>query len=290
MKRMALGKGLEALIPGSAAGKEGEAADSKFVITEIPIDSIIPNRYQPRENFDKDRQAELIESIKESGLIQPIVVRKVDGKNEILVGERRFRAVQKLNWKTIPAIIHESVSNETALQMAIIENIQRENLNPIEEANAYYRLVTECNLSQSDVAGKVGKDRASVANSIRLLSLPDEIKTMLTGGRLTAGHARTLLGTQSDDEKIALAKKAAASGMSVRELENIVYANKPRRKRKAPKERSPQFVSLEDALKRKLATKVTISEKAKGGKIIIEYYSDDELNRLLEILGVLESY
>lgn len=291
MKRIALGKGLEALIPG-ATTSENVTTDVKLSksIVDLPLDRIRPNPFQPRQVFDPSRLAELVESIKESGLIQPLVVRKVDEEYELVVGERRLKALEKLDWVTAPSLVIDSVSNEAVMEMALIENIQREDLNPIEEAGAYYRLITECNISQADVAAKVGKDRSSVANSIRLLSLPDRVKEFLISGKLSAGHARALLAIDNDDEKIALAEKFVAEGLPVRELERLVYKDKPRRKTKKEPSKSAQVESIEESLKRKFATKVSINQKRKGGRIVIEYYSDDELNRLLEMFGVLENY
>lgn len=291
MKRIALGKGLEALIPG-AASRENDTSEelSAKNIFDLPVEKIKPSPFQPRQAFDPAKLAELVESIKEGGLIQPLVVRKSGDDYELIVGERRLKAMEKLGWETAPAVIIDSASNETVMEMALIENIQREDLNPLEEASAYYRLITECNISQSDVAARVGKDRSSVANSIRLLSLPDKVKNLLIGGRLSAGHARALLAIDNDEEKIALAEKFAADGLSVRELERTVYSEKPRRKSKKAALKSPQVESIEESLKRKFATRVSINQRRKGGKIVFEYYSDDELNRLLEIFGVLENY
>ena len=161
MKRVALGKGLESLIPGASLSEE-EIAQGNRRVVEIPLKEIRPNRFQPRQTFDAARLAELVESIKESGLIQPLVVRKSDDAYELIVGERRLRAIEKLSWESAPALILDSVSNEKVMEMALIENIQREDLNPVEEANSYYRLITECNISQADLAARVGKDRSSV--------------------------------------------------------------------------------------------------------------------------------
>jgi ParB family chromosome partitioning protein len=291
MKRVALGKGLEALIPGAASRENDttEGVSAKNII-DIPLEKIKPSPFQPRQAFDPTRLAELVESIKESGLIQPLVVRKSGDGYELIVGERRLKALEKLGWETAPVVIVESANNQTVMEMALIENIQREDLNPIEEANAYYKLIKECNISQADVATRVGKDRSSVANSIRLLSLPDRVKQLIVDGKLSAGHARALLAIDNDAEKISLAEKFAADGLSVRELEKLVYNEKSRRKSIKAVSRSPQIESIEESLKRKFATKVSISQKRKGGRIIIEYYSDDELNRLLELFGVLENY
>jgi ParB family chromosome partitioning protein len=176
------------------------------------------------------------------------------------------------------------------MELALIENLQREDLNPIEEASGYHRLITECNLSQADVAARVGKDRSSVANAIRLLSLPGELQKMMINGSISAGHARALLAIPTDSEKISLAQRVAKEDLSVRHLERLVYADKTIRRQRPPRQRSAQMASIEESLKRKLATKVTITPKRKGGKITIEYYSVDELNRLLEFFGVMENF
>lgn len=293
MKRSALGRGLDALIPGAAdSGKEVPAPDGlgREIIIEIPLEKIVPNPRQPRQAFDPVKLAELGESIKEQGVIQPIVVRKKNDTFELIAGQRRFRAAEKLGWKLIPAIVLGSIDDETAMELALIENLQREDLNPIEEAAAFNRLMTECSLSQADVAAKVGKDRSSVANSLRLLSLSDGIRKLVIKGKISAGHARALLAVPGTEDRETLAAKAAEEGMSVRELERLVYSERPRRRERHLKERPAQIVSIEESLKRKLATRVTVLQKRKGGKITIEYYSDDELNRLLEFFGVLESF
>ncbi len=293
MKRLALGKGLEALIPGATAPDDKDViSDSpgQRVILEIPIEKIKASPFQPRQAFDSGKLAELAESIKERGVIQPVVVRPVNDTYELIAGERRLKAIQKLGRRTIPAIVIKSIDNETAMEMALIENLQREDLNPIEEASGYHRLITECKLSQADVAARVGKDRSSIANAIRLLSLPGELRNMLIDGSISAGHARALLAITANSEKISLAKRVAKEDLSVRHLERLVYADKTIRKLRPARQRSAQIASIEESLKRKLATKVTITQKRKGGRITIEYYSVDELNRLLELFGVMESF
>jgi len=288
MKRV-LGKGLGALIPGAeAAGEEKETAPATElnIIREIPLDKIKPSPFQPRRAFDDERLSELAQSIGERGIIQPVVVRAVDGVYELIVGERRFRAMELLGRTTVPAVVYNSVSNEEAMELALIENIQRQDLNPIEEAGAYYRLITECNLSQVDVATRVGKDRSSVANAVRLLSLPPEVQGLISAGKLSAGHARAILAVPGDSERTALAEKAVALGMSVRDLEKLVYADKPQRKSPRARLRSAQVMAIEEELKRKLGTKVFMTQRKKGGRIMIEYYSNEELERLLSLFGV----
>ena len=292
MKRSALGKGIEALIPG--AGARGDVSNvtelaSPNVIHELPVDKIKASPFQPRLVFDSGKLAELAQSISERGVIQPVVVRATDDGFELIVGERRLRAAESLGRTTIPAIIIDSVSNEEAMELTLIENIQRADLNPIEEATAYQRLMTECNMAQAEVATRVGINRSSVANAVRLLSLPEKILDMIAQGRLSAGHARALLALDTNSEKIALAEKVVAHELSVRQLEALVYINKSPKKKALNRQRPVEIVSLEENLKRKLGTKVLIDQRKKGGRILIEYYSNDELERLLAILGIVEN-
>ncbi len=235
--------------------------------------------------FDPARLSELAQSISTRGVIQPIAVRAMDGHYELIVGERRLRAMELLGRTMIPAIVYDILSNEEAMELTLIENIQRENLNPIEEAGAYHRLLTEFNLSQADLAARVGKERSSISNAIRLLSLPSEIQDMISSGKLTAGHARALLTLATDSEKIAMAQRVVAQEMSVRDLEKLVYNDKPARRASRIRLRSAQVQSLEEELKKKLGTKVILTQRKKGGRITIEYYSNDELERLLAFFG-----
>ena len=292
MKRLALGRGLEALIPDTSAGDEKDVTidTSTTVVYDIPLEKIRTGPFQPRRAFDPAGLAELAESIKERGMIQPIVVRAVNDSYELIAGERRLRAAEKLGWESIPSLVLDAADNEAVMEIALIENLQREDLNPVEEATAYNRLMTECSLSQAEVAAKVGKDRSSVANSLRLLSLPEKIQGMLVDGSITSGHARALLAVAGDSDKINLALKVLNEDLSVRQLEKIVYRNERIGKTRKPKTRSAQITSIEESLKRKLGTRVVITQKRKGGKITIEYYSDDELNRLLEFFGVMEGF
>ncbi|HBZ00682.1 MAG TPA: hypothetical protein DEO84_05085 [candidate division Zixibacteria bacterium] len=287
MKRV-LGKGLEALIPGAGAEETivSEPVSGLSLVREIDLGSIKPSPFQPRVTFDNVRLYELAQSIEARGVIQPIVVRPVGEKFELIVGERRFRAMEMLGRATIPAIVIDTISNEEAMELTLIENIQREDLNPVEEASAYYRLMTDCNLSQTDVATRVGKERSSIANSIRLLSLPKEILDLLCENKLSAGHARALLAIPSDSDRIAMAGRTVIEDLSVRDLEKIVYADKSQRIASRPKPRSPQLISIEENLKRQLGTKVILTQRRKGGQITIEYYSNEELERLLQLLGV----
>ncbi len=284
MKRV-LGRGLEALIPGAEEEVIQETGGLNL-IREILLKSIKPSPFQPRTNFDNVKLYELAQSIEARGVIQPIVVRPVGDEYELIVGERRLRAMEILGRATISAVICESVSNEEAMELTLIENVQRADLNPVEEAQAYYRLMTECNLAQAEVATKVGKERSSVANSIRLLSLPKEILDLVSNEKLSAGHARALLAVPNDPQRVALANRSVAEEMSVRDLEKIVYADKSSKRQSRVRLRSPQITAIEEDLKRQLGTKVILTQRRKGGRITIEYYSSDELERLLMLLGV----
>jgi ParB family chromosome partitioning protein len=286
MKRV-LGKGLEALIPNIANDQaEVQESDKLNLIREIALKSVKPSPFQPRISFDSVKLYELAQSIQARGVIQPIVVRTVGDDYELIVGERRLRAVEMLGRNTIPAVICDGVSNEEAMELTLIENIQRADLNSVEEAQAYHRLMTECNLAQAEVAARVGKERSSVANAIRLLSLPQDVLNLISEDKLSAGHGRALLAVPQDSEKSALARKAVAQEMSVRDLEKIVYADKNNKRVNRARQRSPQITSIEEDLKRKLGTKVFLTQRRKGGRITIEYYSNDELERLLILLGI----
>jgi ParB family chromosome partitioning protein len=279
MSKQALGKGLGALIPqGPDAGQRG--------VHEIELSRIIPDGRQPRKTFHDESLAELANSIKASGVIQPIIVRKADGGGYgLIAGERRYRASLMAGLKRIPAIVKD-VSPAEALELALVENIQREDLNPIETADAYGRLVKEFDMTQEAVADRVGKERSTVANFLRLLTLPVDIKKDLALGSLSMGHAKAILSVEPAARQLALRREILSRGLSVREAESCA------RRMKAPghivtvkkKEPSPQIVMLEDELKRSLGTKVHIKAKGKGGAIEIEYYSADEFERLLDLL------
>lgn len=281
MKRVALGKGLDALIPSVEAGDNRE-------ISEIELAKIKTNPNQPRKRFDDSKIRELASSIAEKGLIQPIVVRKEIDSYELIVGERRFRAVQHLQLEKIPAIIYQQVSKREVMELALIENIQREDLNPIEEAEAYRVLLQEHGISQEDLAVKVGKDRSSIANSLRLLTLPAKVRHHVIEKRLSAGAARVILAVPGEKEKIELAERAIRDKLSVRELEKIVYGEGKKKARRRAVIKSPHLVSIEDELKKRLQTKVAINPKKKGGKIIIDYYDNDSLTRIIEKLNLVD--
>ncbi len=272
--KTALGKGLDALIP-----EKGENEN----ILQIEVERIRPGKQQPRKIFSEESLRELSSSIKEKGVLQPILVSRTgDGTFNLIAGERRWRGAQLAGLKKIPAIV-KNVDSRDSLEMALIENIQREDLNPIETAEGFNRLMQEFNLTQEEMADKVGKERATVANYLRLLKLPDEIKDMLYNTKLSMGHARALLAMEGRLNQIEAARKIIRRGLSVRETEAL--ARKRAKPAKMKKEGDPQVASLEDKLIRHLGTKVRIIQKnKKKGKIEIEYYSLEEFDRLLDIL------
>lgn len=272
--KMALGKGLESLLP-----------DRSEDTADIDITRIIPGNQQPRKRFDEAPLAELAASIKEKGVLQPILVRRAgDGTFRLIAGERRWRASVLAGLKKIPARIREVLSEADALELALIENIQRENLNPLEMADAFHRLMKDYNLTQEEVSQKVGKDRATVANYLRLLKLPDELKGLMNDGALSMGHAKAILSIEGRALQIEAARRLMHSGLSVRETETLAKNIGKESKKTKSHKKDPQIEALEERLRSSLGTKVRIFHKGKKGKIEIEYYSLDELDRLLDIL------
>ncbi|MBI5379118.1 MAG: ParB/RepB/Spo0J family partition protein [Nitrospirae bacterium] len=277
---MALGKGLAALIPGS--GDTGFGTAGRRVV-ELDLEAIRPNPAQPRKQFEEEALEELAASIREKGVIQPILVRRrEDGVYEIIAGERRWRAVRQAGFSRIPAIVQEATPEEM-VELALIENIQRRDLNPLEEAEAYQLLIQRFGLSQEAVAQKVGKDRSSVANALRLLHLPAEVKKDLLAGHLSAGHAKALLALE-EKEKILRAREAILRrGLSVRETERLVqrWRLKPRKTGRLRKD--PHLQALQERLMQTLGTKVRILPgRKKGGRIELIYYTTEDLTRLVE--------
>jgi len=279
MNRKALGKGINALIPDFEIGVPqsggGPAAG------ELLIDEISPNKLQPRKYFDDDKLEELVRSIRENGVLQPVVVQK-GNKNgyELIVGERRWRASRKAGLKKIPVVIRE-VSDAESLELAIIENIHRQDLNPIEEAEAYSRLANEFGLTQEKLARRVGKNRTSITNTLRLLKLPENIKEEIVAGRLSMGHARALLGLESERDMEALRREILKKDLNVRQVEGRVKQMRTPLHAVAPARKKNIFVkNVETELERKLGTKVEIVPSKKGGKVVITYYSDDDLERI----------
>ncbi|KRN85588.1 chromosome partitioning protein, DNA-binding protein [Ligilactobacillus acidipiscis] len=281
-----LGRGIEALFEDFS-----EEASENETVSEILLDEIRPNPYQPRKNFDEKGLSELADSIKKSGVFQPIIVRKSTVKGyEIIAGERRFRASKLAEKRTIPAIIRE-VDEERMMEIAVLENLQREDLNPIEEAEAYNTLMEKLNLTQTQVSDRLGKSRPYIANYLRLLSLPAEVKTMIRQQKLSMGQARTLVSLKDKKRILGLAKKAIAQKMTVRQLETAVAAlNGDLRKqvRTKQKKASPFIKESEERLGEKFGTKVAIknNDKSGKGKIEINYLSNDDLNRILDVLDI----
>lgn len=276
-----LGRGLEALL-GPITRQE---AENSGALQELPVESIRPNPYQPRARLDEPQFSELVASLESAGLLQPIVVRKHLDGYQLIAGERRWRAAQKLGWSKIAAVIKDA-DDRTLLTLALVENLQRDNLSAIEEATSYQRLLDEFRLSQADIARLVGRDRSTIANALRLLKLPIEVAEMVDNGRLSEGHARALLGLSDRGQITKLAQTAADQGWSVRDLEAKVRGGRPGGSRKQPiRQVAPAQRRVEDALRKRLGTDVRVTARRRGrGLISVSYYSDDDLARVLELL------
>ena len=277
MEKRVLGKGLKALIPDDVALKPGERGT-----VQIKTGEISPGRFQPREVFDPGKLKELVLSVKEKGVLQPIIVRPKGNGYELIAGERRLRAAKELGFSQVPAIIRD-VKDDEALEISLIENIQRQDLNPIEEAQAYQRLIDEFSLTQEGVSQKVGKDRATIANTVRLLRLPEKIKEEIYLGRISMGHAKAILMLESKEAQLELCNRIAKRGLSVREAEYFVRRKLTGPSRRKLKRRSPEVQAIEEELQKILGTKVTIMHRKKRGRISIEYYSNEDLDRLLHL-------
>ena len=290
-KRPALGKGLSALIPDTPLGPPQPASIPG--VLELEIDRLAPNDYQPRLNIDDARLGELAASIRANGVIQPIVVRKVGDDYRIIAGERRWRAARLAGLVRVPVVVKDvsgDAAQQRVLQMALVENIQRDDLNPIDEAKAYRRLADEFTLTQDAIASAVGKDRATVANTLRLLKLPGDVQDLVTTGELSMGHARALLALPGEQSQRQVAREVQARGLSVRETEALVKRELEgaAREARAPRAAAPppdvHTRAAEDKLKLQLGTRVRIKRKGKGGRIEIDFTSEDELIRLYEAL------
>ena len=277
MEKKALGKGLAALLP------ESEAKETGQTIHMIPVTQIQPNRYQPRKTFVEEELRELVESIKQHGILQPVLVRRTgEDRYELIAGERRFRAATLAQLPAVPAVIRKSSDEESTI-LSLIENIQRSNLNPVEEAKAYRRLIDEFGVTQEAVAERVGRDRASVANICRMLSLPTEVQGMVASGQLTLGHAKVILGKKNAEDQLTLAKRILRDQLSVRQVEQLVKqgSRKARSRRTAG---NPLHADVEDRLRKHLGTKVVIHSKKQGGELILRYYSDVDLTRIMDVM------
>ena len=277
-----LGKGLSALIP------QGSVFTGGRTIVNIDVNKIIPNPRQPRTQFNEESILELADSIKSKGIAQPILVRMKKDSYELVAGERRLRAAKKAGLSAVPAIIKD-FTDEESLELALIENLQREDLNPMDEAEAYYMLMTEFKITQQDVAKKVGKNRSTVANMLRLIELPQEVKKSLRKGEITTGHARALLTITDKDKQMLVFRDVIKNKLSVRDIEILVYGAPKLEEGKKPKKKkadikNPELQMFIEKLAGVLGTKVRIYGSAQRGKIEVEYYSQEDLERLLEII------
>lgn len=291
MAARGLGKGLDSLIPNTIGENksklEAAASTKKGPETMVKITKVEPNREQPRKNFDEDALQELADSIKQFGLLQPILVQDRSDHYEIIAGERRWRAAKLAGLKEVPVIIR-NYSDQEIVEISLIENIQREDLNPIEEAQAFKRLLTEFNLKQDEVAERVSKSRAAVTNSIRLLKLSNDVQQMVIDDMITTGHARALLSIEDQEEQYMIAQKIFDEKLNVRDVEKLVKnLHKPAKaKKQDDKTLEAIYHEIEEGLKQKLSTKVTVSSKGEGtGKIEIEFYNHEDLDRLLDLIG-----
>jgi ParB family chromosome partitioning protein len=292
MHRKALGRGLEALIPTSTVALATESAESRSGIAaagvlQIPIEMVGANPFQPRTRFNESALQELTDSIKANGIIQPVILRRVatDGY-ELVAGERRLRAAKLAGLDAVPAIVRE-VDDRRMMELALIENIQREDLNAIDEAKAFHALIQSVGLTHDEISERVGKQRSSITNSLRLLGLPPEVQDMVSRGTLSAGHGRALLGLESSGDQLATARYVSSKGFSVRRTEALIN-RKLRRQHSRP--RSAKASGLDEwqnKLQSQFATRVTLRPGRKGGRVEFEYYSQEDLERLLEAWGVL---
>jgi ParB family chromosome partitioning protein len=284
-QRRRLGRGLEALLGPTTAEARSEGS-----LTHLPVAAIRPNPFQPRQVFDETALEELKESLRTSGLLQPIIVRPAQpGTFELIAGERRWRAAERLGWTEIAAVIRD-VDDKTLLTLALVENLQRDALSPIDEARGYQRLIVEFSVSQTDLGGMVGRDRSTVANALRLLKLPDAVQEMVHRGQLSTGHARALLQLKEPEEMTRLANRSLQQALSVRELEALVRGDRPPQQRarsKAPVpngQPGPDVRRVQEALRRRLRTDVSVTPRGRGGRVTFSFYSNEDLARLLHII------
>ncbi|MEW5806914.1 MAG: ParB/RepB/Spo0J family partition protein [Acidobacteriota bacterium] len=273
MKRKALGRGLDSLIP---VHKEGVPTEDNLRM--IDVDLIKPGKHQPREEFNGDELQELAGSIKEHGIIQPVILKKYGEKFQLIAGERRWRAAQLSGLLKVPSIVMD-VADDHLLEISLVENIQRKELNPIEEANAYRTMLERLELTQDEIAKRVGKKRSSVANYLRLLKLPEKVQNLLKRGILTMGHVKALSTIEREEDQIKLAQRIATETLSVRQVESLALRWKSK-KPKMPQNIDPNIMAAEKELQKVLGTKVRIIKRRRGGRIEIRFYSDEELDRL----------
>jgi ParB family chromosome partitioning protein len=281
LRRRVLGRGLEALIPQDLR----ESVTETERVKELDIEHIDPNPQQPRAAFDEEHLRELAESIRRHGVLQPVVVRRRGERYELILGERRLRAARLAGKGTIPAIVRE-VGDAESLKYALMENLQREDLNPMEEAAGYELLRDRFSLSAKDIAEMLGRDRSTVANTLRLLNLPEEVRSLIADRKLTAGHARAILSIEGPEAQIEWATRIVTEGLTVREIERTAPGKPGKRRPRGARKISPQARAVEEALELHLGTRVRIAPRSAGGVITIEYYSDEDLERVLDKMGV----
>ena len=279
MEKKALGRGLDALLPTARlAVAESDRGD----VQQLRLESIVPNRYQPRQQFSEAELADLAQSLRENGLLQPILVRrKGDGIFELIAGERRLRAAKLAGLEKIPALIRNCTDQESMV-LALVENLQRDDLNPMETARAYHRMVNEFDLTQDAIAQKVGRDRSSVANMLRLMTLPPDIQEFIESDQLSTGHAKVILGLVAPEAQIQLARRIIQGQLSVRDAERLLQRLSEGRRQAKRAARPPARSDLEERLQKRLGTRVHIEKGRRGGKIIIQYFSPDELDGVVE--------
>jgi ParB family transcriptional regulator, chromosome partitioning protein len=288
MEKKVLGRGLEALLtPAAVESASTTSSGSHDQVLQIPIAQIKTNKYQPRVAFNKDKLNELIQSIQEKGVVQPVLVRKSQDGYELIAGERRLRAVTSLGIERIPAIV-KNVADIDMLELSLIENIQREELNPIEEAHAFQRFITDFSFTQEKIAKVLAKDRSTIANTIRLLGLPKKIQDYISNNSITAGHAKAILGLPSEMDQLRVCNLVVKKGLSVRETESLV-SRRSFGERPAPAQKDQNIADIENQLQQHLGTRVKIAHGKKRGKITIEYYSTDDFNRILSLLTAKKS-
>lgn len=282
MNKKGLGKGLGALISTDD--------DEKTGVLEIRINDIEPNKGQPRKNFNDEKLTQLSESIKQHGIVQPIIVRKEDNVYKIVAGERRWRAARLAGIKTVPVVVRE-ITNKQVMEIALIENIQREDLNPLEEAEAFEKLLSEFHMTQEELSNTIGKSRSAIANTIRLLGLSDIVKQFLISGEISSGHARALLAVEDKSEQDELCKEIIDRSLNVRQTESLIKSylkNDLKTNENKTESNDEQYLKIEEELQNIFGTKVKLFSKNKKGKIMIEYYSSDELERIMELINKIE--
>lgn len=280
MEKRALGRGLDALLPTTKPAPMPELPE----VQHLSVAAIVPNRYQPRQTFSPQELAELAASLKQSGLLQPVLVRrKGDGMYELISGERRWRAAREAGMETIQAVVR-NCSDEESILLALVENLQREDLNPMEMARAYQRMMNEFGLTQDIIAQRVGCERSSIANIVRLMNLPIDVQQLIESGQLSAGHAKVILGMASPAEQVRVAQLVVARNLSVRETEKILASSVIVRKRNTKDARRSPLLDVEERLQKRFGTKVSLISGKRGGKVIIHYFSPAELDGILEQL------